>query len=431
MLGQQHFQLLDDYIHAQQDFLREVHAPLGWGVVRAAIDGEALQNGQFQLNDYAVIFADGTIVEHDKDLAPLSCKLSADVHGNASVYLGIPSNQSVSGISGYRDNTQLPGNIGRYVQANDQYDSTRTREVLLSTPNLHLLTNKDSRDAFISFKLADLVSEGNEKYRVTSEYIPPLVHLKASPVLLSMMDRLLDVIRAKIRALTDRRRQRSENVAEFSNADVAHFWLLNNLNMTVPELSYLRTQPLQHPDRLFLTLSRLGGALSTFSLQYSVESLPRYAHTELGSVFAKLEADLRDLIDTVIPSNFSTIQLKRETESLYSAIQFDLQILEGGTFYLGIKLESRDANWMEQFEKLAKVGSRDAIEMIVGSAMPGIQLRHQHRPPAQVPIRSHYEYFRLDGRGEFWDAVVKARSIAVYVPQMFVGAQIELLCTQE
>ena len=431
LLGQQHFQQWDDYIHAHHAFHREVSAHLGWGVVKAVIDDEALQNGQFQLNDYAVVFAEGTVVQHDADQGPLFCKLKADVHGHVSVYLAVPANESVSGISGYRDSAQLPGNIGRYMQANDRYDSTRTREVLLSTPNLHLLTDDNSRDAFVSFKLADLVSEGNEKYRIVTDYIPPVVHIKSSPVLLAMVDRLLDVIRAKIRALTDRRRQRSENVAEFSNADVAHFWLLNNLNMTVPELNYLRTQPLQHPERLFLVLSRLGGALSTFSLKYSVENLPRYTHSDLGAVFKSLEADLRDLIDTVIPSNFSTIQLKREAESLYSAVQFDLQVLEGGTFYLGVKLESKDSNWMEQFEKFAKVGSRDAIEMIVGSAMPGVTLRHQHRPPAQVPIRSHYEYFRVDGRGEFWDAVVSARSIAVYVPQMFAGALIELLCTQE
>lgn len=431
LLGQQHFQLWEDYIHAHQDFQREITAPLGWGVVRAVIDEEALQNGQFQLNDYAIVFSDGTIVQHDSGQTPLSCKLNADAHGHVSVYLGVPSNEAVSGISGYRDSTQLPGNVGRYTQASDRYDSTRTREVLLSTPNLHLLTDESSRDAFVSFKLADLVSEGNEKYRVAAEYIPPVAHIKASPAILSIVDRLLDVIRAKIRALTDRRRQRSENVAEFSNADVAHFWLLNNLNMTVPELNFLRTQPLQHPERLFLTLSRLAGALSTFSLTYSVESLPRYTHTELGTVFRTLEATLRTLIDTVIPSNFSTIQLKREAESLYSATQFDLQVLDGGTFYLGVKLESQDANWVEQFTKFAKVGSRDAIEMIVGSAMPGVQLRHQHRPPAQVPIRSHYEYFRVDGRGEFWDAIISARSIAVYVPQMFSGATIELLCTQE
>jgi type VI secretion system protein ImpJ len=431
LLGQQHFQMWDEYLHAQNDFQRAIYSPLGWGVVRAVIDEEALQNGQFQLNDYAIVFADGTIVQHDTNSAPLSCKLSADVHGNASVYLGVPANQSVSGISGYRDNPMLPGNVGHYTQAIDRYDATRSREVLLSTPNLYLLTDENSRDEFISFKLADLTSDGNEKYRMSVEYIPPVVHIKASPVIMGIVDRLLDVIRAKTRALTDRRRQRSENVAEFSNADVAHFWLLNNLNMTVPELNYLRTQPLQHPERLFLTLSRLAGALSTFSLTYSVESLPRYVHGDLGMVFKSLEGTLRTLIDTVIPSNFATIQLKREAESLYSATQFDMQVLEGGTFYLGVKLEGLDQNWVEQFTKFAKIGSRDSIEMIVGSAMPGVQIRHQHRPPAQVPIRSHFEYFRVDGRGEFWDAIISARSIAVYIPQMFAGATIELLCTQE
>lgn len=432
LLGPQHFQLWDDYILAHHDFQREMLAPLGWGVVRATIDEESLQNGQFQLNDYAIVFADGTIVQHDSDRAPLSCKLQADVHGHVSVYLGVPSNRAVSGISGYRDSTQLPANVGHYIQVNDRFDSTRAREVLLSTPNLHLLTDESSRDAFVSFKLAELVSEGNEKFRITSEYVPPVAHIKASPVLLAMVDRLLDVMRAKIRALTERRRQRSENVAEFSNADVAHFWLLNNLNMTVPELSYLRAQPMQHPERLFLTMCRLAGALTTFSFTHNVESLPRYSHGELGAVFRTLESILRDLIDTVIPSNFSTIQLKREAESLYSATQFDLQLPDRGTFYLGVKLEGQDANWMERFEKVVKLGSRDSIEMIVGSAMPGVQMRHQHRPPAQVPIRSHYEYFRIDARGEFWDAVMSARSIALYVPQMFEGAaMIELLCVQE
>jgi type VI secretion system protein ImpJ len=256
------------------------------------------------------------------------------------------------------------------------------------------------------------------------------VHIKASPALLSILDRLLDVIRAKIRALTERRRQRSENVAEFSNADVAHFWLLNNLNMAIPELNYLRSQPLQHPERLFLTLSRLAGALSTFSLTYSVESLPRYTHGDLGTVFRSLD-QLYGPDRYSYSIQFLDIQLKHEAESLYSATQFDMQVLDSGVFYLGVKLEIQDTNWMERFEKLAKVGSRDSIELIVGSAMPGIQIRHQHRPPAQVPIRSHYEYFRIDGRGEFWDAVISARSIAVYVPQMFDGALIELLCTQE
>jgi len=112
LLGQQHFQLWDEAINAQHHFHRQASAPMGWGVVKAIIDKEALQNGQFQLNDYSVIFADGTIVQHDAGQGPLVCKLKSNVTGSTSVYLAIPANQSVSGITGYRDNSQLPGNIG-------------------------------------------------------------------------------------------------------------------------------------------------------------------------------------------------------------------------------------------------------------------------------------------------------------------------------
>lgn len=431
LLGQQHFQLWDRYTHARQNFHRETIAPLSWGLVSAEIDQDALQNGQFQLTDYSVIFPDGTIATHGPDEIPLSCTVTADSDGKASVYIAVPANQTVSGISGYRESAQLPGNKGQYQEITDEYDHARTREVLLSSPHVHLLTDADSRDAFVSIKLAQLIAEGDERFRIDEDYIPPSARIRGSQELLKTIDRLLEVMRAKIRALSERRRQRNENVAEFSNADVAHFWLLNNLNSTVPELSFLRDQSEHHPEQLFLVLSHLAGSLCTFSLNHSVESLPRYVHTELGSVFKNLEKMLRDLIDTVIPSNFSTTQLQRETDSLYSASQFDWQVLDSATFYLGVQINNEDKKWIEQFERLAKMGSRESIEMIVSSAMPGVRIHHEHRPPSQLPIRSKFEYFRVDSSGEFWDAVIRSSTVAVYVPQTFAGAAIELMCVQE
>ncbi len=431
LLGQQHFQLWDRYTHARQNFQRETIAPLSWGLVSVDIDHDALQNGQFQLSDYSVIFPDGTIAANGPDEAPISCKLKADADGKASVYLSVPANSTVSGISGYRESAQLPGNIGQYQEVTDEYDHARTREVLLSSPHVQLLTDAESRDAFVSIKLAQLIAEGDDRFRIDETYIPPLARIRGSVALLTVIDRLLEVMRAKIRALSERRRQRNENVAEFSNADVAHFWLLNNLNSTVPELSFLRDQSEHHPERLYIVLSHLAGSLCTFSLNHSVEGLPRYVHTELGNVFKGLESLLRDLIDTVIPSNFSTIQLQRETDSLYSASQFDWQVLDSATFYLAVKITSEDKNWVEKFEKLAKMGSRDAIEMIVSSAMPGVRIRHEHRPPSQLPIRSKFEYFRVDSSGEFWDAVTGSGTVALYVPQTFAGATVELMCVQD
>jgi type VI secretion system protein ImpJ len=266
---------------------------------------------------------------------------------------------------------------------------------------------------------------------MSSDYIPPLISLQASPPLLAIIDRLLEVARAKVRALADRRRQRSESVAEFSNADVAHFWLMNNLNAAIPELNHLRHFSQQHPEQLYRVLVRLAGSLCTFSMSHDAESLPRYQHTELGRVFRDLETTLRQLVDTVIPTTFSVVQLVRETNSLYVANQIDWHTLDKASFYLGVKFEAPDQSWIDQFPRMVKIGSRDTVEMILSTAMPGVQIRYQSHPPSQLPLRSRYEYFRIESRGDFWDAVVKAGSIAVYVPQMFVGATIELISIQE
>lgn len=431
LLGQQHFQLWDEYIHARQDLHREILGHLSWGVISAVIDAEALQNGQFQLNDFSVVFPDGTVAVHNPEHGPLRCQLHADNHSNASVYIGVPANKSVSGISGYRDSTQLAGRVGRYAQIADRYDHTRAREVLVCDPHVHLLNENDSRDAFVAFKLAELKALGDEKYQLSPNYVPPVTAVGASPVLMGMIDRLLEVIRAKVRALADRRRQRSESVAEFSNADVAHFWLLNNLNMAIPEFNHLRHLPQQHPERLFSVMTRLAGALCTFALKRDADSLVRYSHTELGTVFRTLEGELRELIDTVIQSNVATVQLARESESLYAASRIDWDMLENATFYLGVKIDADETSWVEQFPRVVKIGSRDTVEIVVSSAMPGVQIRHQPRPPGQLPIRSRYEYFRIDSRGDFWEAVVRSGSIAVYVPQIFAGAVIELISIQE
>jgi type VI secretion system protein ImpJ len=431
LLGQQHFQSWDEFIQARQDFFREAQAPLSWGVAALTVDEDALENGQFQLNDYSIVFADGTVAVHSSEYGPLRCRIQADARGHASVYVGVPANKAVAGIAGYRDATQLAGQLGQYQQVPDRYDHTRAREVLLARPHVHLLNDGDSRDAFVAFKVAELESQGDERFRLVPDYIPPLTAIRASPALTGLLDRLTEVIRAKVRALAERRRHRSESVAEFSNADVAHFWLLNSLNAAIPELNHLRHLPMHHPEQAYRVLARLAGALCTFSMEHEAEALPRYNHTDLGTVFGGLETALRALIDTVIPSTFATMPLTRESESLYVASQIDWHLLESASFYLGVRFEAPDASWVDQFPKVVKIGSRDTLEIIISSAMPGVQIRHTAHPPSQLPLRSRYEYFRIDSRGDYWDAVVRAGSLAVYVPQIFAGATLELISVQE
>ena len=430
-LSQQHFQMWDDYAQGCREFQRELVAPLAWGIVELDIHKEALLNGQFQVSDYRVAFHDGTIAVKGDQEPPLTYGLTATAEGRISVYMGVPENRSVTGISGYRDNTKLPAKVAQYANIADCYDQARVREVLLSTPRLYLLGEDNARDGFISFKIAEVEAIGDGKFRLVQSYIPPCVYLESAPALLAGLDRILEIVRAKVRSLAERRRQRSQSVAEFSNADVAHFWLLNALNTALPGLNHLRAMPRQHPERLYNALAQLAGTLCTFSFAHSVEDIPRYQHHDLTGVFGTIEGLLRDLVDTVVSSNVMSVMLQKDTNSIYVASGFDWQLLDEGVFYLGVKSDQEGQEWIGQFERMIKIGARDTIDLIVGAALPGVIIEHQQRPPSQLPIRTRYEYFRINSRGEFWESIVKSTSIGVYVPQAFAGVSIELLCVRE
>ena len=61
------------------------------------------------------------------------------------------------------------------------------------------------------------------------------------------------------------------------------------------------------------------------------------------------------------------------------------------------------------------------------SALPGMMLSYVQSPPPAIPVKLNYHYFRIDRSGPDWDAVQRARNLAVYVPEEFPAPQLELI----
>ena len=70
-------------------------------------------------------------------------------------------------------------------------------------------------------------------------FIPPLLSLSASPLLLSELSDLLHRLAARRKRLMAMRRESNERMADFAVADVSLFWLLNALNSVEPVLTEL------------------------------------------------------------------------------------------------------------------------------------------------------------------------------------------------
>ena len=104
----------------------------------------------------------------------------------------------------------------------------------------------------------------------------------------------------------------------------------------------------------------------------------------------------------------------------------DERLLETAEFYLGVNAKVPEGQLIERVPRIVKIASRDVIDGVIGSGLPGVTLSHASPPPAPIPSRIGFHYFNLGKEGVFWEAIRNSKTVAVYVPQEFVGQKLEL-----
>jgi type VI secretion system protein ImpJ len=95
--------------------------------------------------------------------------------------------------------------------------------------------------------------------------------------------------------------------------------------------------------------------------------------------------------------------------------------------YLAVSAEMNEGDLIGKTPTLIKVCSATHIEHLVRQALPGMQLTHVARPPSSIPVKLNYQYFSLNQSGVAWDAVVRSRNLAAYVPGDFPNPNLELV----
>ncbi|RFA29845.1 hypothetical protein CAI21_08400 [Alkalilimnicola ehrlichii] len=180
-LGQQHFQLWDRYLEKYQHLRAKSLSPFNWGILSHRIDSDSLANGQYKLLACDVIFPDGRLVSYEGNAdEALSCQLDAS-GDHVEVMLAIPSNDSVSGIAGYQNNSRLGAWAASFDQIPDEHDPARVREVMVGRPNLRLFQTGEPQEHFVSVKLAELVRGVDGAFALNKKFVPPVCHLEAAP----------------------------------------------------------------------------------------------------------------------------------------------------------------------------------------------------------------------------------------------------------
>lgn len=432
LLTPHHFQQWDNYYEELLNSRIRSIKPFEYGVMNLQINREAIANGNFQITNFSGVLPDGLLVnvpdaEAVPDLRPVGDHFDPEQE-KLGVHLAIPAKKI--GEANFQANGAKAGGNLRFLQegalVKDETTGSNQQPLALAKSNLRIIFDDELRDGFTSMKIAELERTPTGQYKISDGYIPPILNVSASEWLVSMLRQLVEILITKSGSLGEQRRQRNASLADFTTSEVAVFWLLHTINSSIPTMAHYFRSPLLHPEPLYLEMSRLVGKLMTFSVEHHPKDIVKYDHDDLYFTFFNLNAVLRELLETVIPSRCVPIPLEKTRETLYVGRIDDERLLKEAGFYLAVRAQMPESKLIEGVPRVVKISSRDVIDTIIGSALPGVVLTHASPPPAPIPTRVGFRYFMLDTVGPYWEGIKGSKVIAVYVPDEIPDEKLEM-----
>lgn len=226
----------------------------------------------------------------------------------------------------------------------------------------------------------------------------------------------MTMINTKSTSLYDHHRQSNNDLLEFRSSDIASFWLLHTLNTAYSQLSHLYNNAKLHPERLYEALLNVASQLATFSSLYKVGDLPSYHHDNANDSFVSIILIIRELLNTVIASNFISIPLRQNKPSYYTGELSSDKITRGSQLYLSVSSSLPMHELIDIVPRRFKIATPDSVEKRVLSALPGSSISHVSQVPSAIPVRPGFSYFTIEPVGELYDEMLKSESICIYVP---------------
>lgn len=398
-----------------------------WGVVSAEFDDAALALSRLNATRLVVRFQDGTTVDTDlADNLPPVCDLSpASGSDTVLVVVALPL---LSASGGNLDNGQDSERPRRWkaervvVQDLAGHESGELA-VLRNAITLRLSTQENT--AYLTCPVTRLMRNAQGQWSRDPSFIPPMLSVSASPLLVTELGDLLVRLQARRKRLMAMRRESNERMADFAVADVSLFWLLSALNSAGPVLTELLQTPGRHPELLWRELARLAGSLLTFSLEHDAGDIPVYQHDAPERVFPPLLALLDKLLEASLPSRVISIQLEHQ-EQMWKGSLYDARLREGADFYLSVRSSMPNHELQTKFPQLCKAGSFEDVSDVVNVALSGMMLRPLTHVPAAIPLRLENQYFSLDLGSDAARTMLETGSCTFYTPRSLGDVKLEL-----
>lgn len=400
-----------------------------WGLAKLELDRAALAAGSVVVTSVVARFPDGLVVDApagDPSPAPrqIAEAWAADQR-QLLVHLAVPEYRPGGRNVAALGERAIARWHGDEVQRRDEVTGLGERPVSVARANLRLLFEGEALDGYTTLPLVRLVRDAAGITTLDATYVPPVLDIAASDYLVSITRRLVERVAAKASAVSGTRRQRNQGLADFSVTDVAGFWLLYTLNTHLPALRHLHEVRRGHPADLWEAMLALAGALTTFAA--APAPLPTYDHLRLGDVFTLLDARMHELLDTAVPDTAVARTLRVVRHSVHAVAVEEAAWLQSPQWYLAVASSLRPIDVVQKVVSGCKIASSDVVDTLIRQALAGVEVTHVAQPPAGLPIKVDQQYFVLRRSGPAWEAIERARNLAVYVPADLGDVRLELV----
>jgi len=437
-LAPQHFQAQNRFFEDSLHFATSNLWNETYGFAACEVDADALQNGILALSHARGIFDDGLafdMPECDPLPQPRSFgALFSPVADHLTLALAVPRwvpegrncdlELSDNGASRYKADVQV---------LHDENTGRDEKQVPLGRKNLRLIVESEADPSLLTLPVTRVVRDGAGRFIADPTFIPPCIQISASPRLMSLLSRMVDILEEKSASVSQEQQQQAKGKFQtgMTARQVSQFWFLHAINSSLTPLRHFLLSKHGHPEELFREMSRLGGALCTFGLDAHPRSLPSYDHDHLDQRFDLLDQHIRKYLEIVVPAQAITIPLKQVGRYFYEGEVTDQRCFGRGRWILGIHSPIAEAELITRAPRLLKVCSAKFVPDLVKRAMAGLTLTHVQVPPSAIAAKVDAQYFVVDRSGPCWEHIMKTRMVGVYAPGELPTPELELVAIPE
>jgi type VI secretion system protein ImpJ len=435
-LAPQHFQAQNRYFEEAVHFATGCLWRDAYGLAACQLDPDALRNGTVSLLHARGMFQDGLPFDIPE------CDPRPDTHNIVEQFLPATDSLTVAlavprWLQGQQncDLEPVPTGSARYTSTvemvHDENTGLDAKPVQMGRKNIRLVVLPTGDENLLTIPIARVMRDQSGHFVYDPTHVSPCLRLSSSERLASMLQRLVEILEEKSAVVTAEQQTGGTFQTGMSARQVAQFWFLHAINSSLTPLRHILLAKHRHPEEMFREMSRLAGALCTFSLDSSPRSLPAYDHYDSGPGFTYLEDHIVRHLEIIVPSQAVVIPLKAGARYFYEGEIRDQRCLGRSRWILGLRSPVGEADVISKTLQLVKVCSQQFVSELVKRALPGLTLTHMQVPPSAISAKVDSQYFVVNRSGPCWEHIMRTRNVGVYVPGELPSPEVELIVLLE